>query len=131
MSIDLYLAPPLLVGNEGMPGAPLLHLHLAIDASTGEVIGLGEIDWGSVQGFSDVRISELTGQIHSLGLGPAVRVIAVQGTYNEPFGPKEPGHVIQKFSAVLGIGQDNWKGHGSFTFGPHEVKEVPVKPVKE
>lgn len=132
MSIDLYLAPPLRVGNKGTPGAPLLHLHLAVDAPTGEVTGLGEIDWGSVEGpESEIRIPDLTGQMHSLGYGPAVRVIALQGTYDIPFGPKEPGHLIQEFTAVLVIGDDNWEGRGSFAFGPHKVADAPVTPEEE
>jgi hypothetical protein len=130
MSIDLYLVQ-LLVGNEGEPGAPLLHVSAAVDASTGQITGQAEITRAIEGPESDIRIHGLTGQIHSLGFKDALRVVWLKGRYEVPFPPPAIGSLTQQFSAVLVIGQDGWAGRGSFTFGHHEVPDVPVKSLQD
>lgn len=130
MKAGLYLVKPL-AGNEGMPGAPLLHLELAVYAPTGQITGRGEITQAIAGPESDLRIHGITGQIHSLGLGEARRVVALRGEYEVPFPPPAIGESRKPFSAVLVIGEDDWNGKGSFTYGDHKVDDVPVKPEED
>jgi hypothetical protein len=130
MSIELYLVK-LLVGNEGMPGAPLLHLSTAVDAPTGHVTGQAEITQAIRAPEGHIRITHLKGQLRSLGLEPAVRVLTLKGTYTVSVPPPEIGTYLADFSATLVIGQDSWNGRGSFTYGDHEVTDVPVKVLED
>jgi hypothetical protein len=129
MSIDLYLLK-LLVGNEGMAGAPLLHVSAAVDAPTGQITGQAEITQAIEGPESDIRINDLTGQIHALGFKDALRVVWLKGTYQVPFPPPAIGSLTEQFSAVLVIG-DDWTGRGSFTYGRHHVPDVPVKSLQD
>jgi uncharacterized protein DUF1842 len=129
MAIDLYLVK-LLVGNEGMPGAPLLHLALAVDAPTGHITGQAEITQAIAPPEGIIRINHLQGRIRSLGFGPAVRVVALKGSYVFSFPPPAIGEGVAPFSATLVIAQDEWKGQGSFSYGSREVNDVPVNVCK-
>lgn len=127
MNAGFYLVK-LLVGNQGMPGAPLLHLHLGVDAPTGQVVGEGEITQAT--GGGDIRVQGLKGQIHSLGIGEPRRVVALQGECEGTFPPAAIGEWRKAFSAVLVIG-DDWTGQGSFTCGDEQVDDVPVEPQED
>ncbi len=129
MPIDLYLVN-LLVGNEGMPGAPLLQAHLAVDAPTGHITGQAEISQALPPPHEIVRINNLHGRIRSLGLLPAVRVVSLEGSYTIPFPPPAIGELVVPFKATLIIAQDKWEGRGSFSYGGNEVDDVPVKACK-
>lgn len=126
MAIELYLVN-FLVGNEGMPGAPLLHVAAAVDAPTGHITGQAEITQAIAPPGGLIRIDHLHGRVHSLGFGPAVRVVALKGSYVFSFPPPAIGEVIAQFSATLVIAQEEWTGRGSFSYGGKEVDDVPVK----
>jgi hypothetical protein len=125
MPIDLYLVK-LLVGNEGMPGAPLLHLSLAVDAPTGHITGQAEITQAIAPPGGITRINNLEGHIRSLGLIPAVRVVSLTGSYVFSFPPPAIGQVIEPFWALLVIPQEGWEGRGSFGYGSTEIDDVPI-----
>jgi hypothetical protein len=125
MPIDLYLVK-LLVGNKGMPGAPLLHLSLAVDAPTGHITGQAEVTQAIAPPGGIIRINKLQGHIRSLGLVPAVRVVSLTGSYAVPFPPPAIGHAIEPFWALLVVPQAGWDGRGSFSYGGKEIDDVPV-----
>jgi hypothetical protein len=129
MAIDLYLVK-LLVGNEGMPGAPLLHLALAVDAPTGHITGQAEITQAIAPPGGIIRINNLQGHIRSLGFGPAVRVISLKGSYVFSFPPPAIGEGTAPFSALLIIPQDDWTGRGSFSYGSTDIDDAPVDACK-
>jgi hypothetical protein len=130
MAIELYIVN-LLAGNVGVPGAPILHLGLAVDAPTGHISGRAEITQAVAPPDGVIRINDLHGRIRSLGFGPAVRVVALRGSYIVPFPPPAIGEVVALFSATLVIGQDDWNGKGSFTYGGAEIDDVPVRVCEE
>lgn len=130
MAIDLYLVE-FLVGNEGTPGAPLLHVVAAVDAPTGQINGQAEITQAIAPPEGIIRINDLQGRVHSLGFGPAVRAVSLKGSYVYSFPPPAIGQGTARFSATLVIAQDEWKGQGSFSYGTTEVDDVPVTPVQK
>ncbi len=130
MSIELYLVK-LLAGNVGVPGAPILHLGLAVDAPTGYITGRAEITQAVAPPDGIIRINDLHGRIHSLGFGPNVRVVALRGSYIFAFPPPAIGEGVALFSATFVIAQDNWNGRGSFTFGSTEIDDVPFRVCEE
>lgn len=126
--LDTYQVK-LLVGNENMAGAPLLHLALLVEAETGRIVGRATITQAIAPPNDTIVIGNVTGVIHSMGLPPAHRVVSLQGTYPYVLPPPAIGTVLEEFSATLLIEQNNWNGEGSFSYGGHEVENVPVKPV--
>ena len=129
MPIDLYLVK-LTVGQEGEPGAPILHVQAAVDAPTGHITGQAEITQAIAPPEGVLEITNLTGQLRSLGLGPAKRVVSLTGTAVYYFPPTEPGQAEYPFTASLVIGESDWDGRGSFSYGPHHVEDVTVTPVE-
>jgi hypothetical protein len=125
MAIDLYLVK-FLVGNEGMPGAPLLHVAAAVDAPTGDITGQAEITQAIAPPEGFIRIKHLQGRIHLLALDPFVRVVWLKGSFAFSFPPPAIGEGTAPFSATLVIAHDEWKGRGSFSYGSTEVNDVPV-----
>jgi hypothetical protein len=129
MPIDLYLVK-LLVGDEGTPGAPLLHISAAVDAPTGEITGQAEITQTVDPPEGNIRINDLRGQIHYLGFGEPLRAVALTGSFRYLFPPTQPGQGVGQFSAALVVEEDRWNGRGSFTYGDHKVDDVPVRAVE-
>lgn len=130
MPLGLYLVK-FDVGNEGMPGAPLLHVQAAVDAPTGHITGQALITQAIAPPDGELRVRNLTGQIRSLGLGPAKRVVSLSGEVVYYLPPPEIGAVSLPFSASLVIGENDWDGRGSFSYGDHHVEDVPVKLVQD
>jgi hypothetical protein len=125
---DLYLVK-FLVGEEGTPGAPLLHVAALVDAPTGHISGQAEITQALAPPDDVIRILGLEGRIHSFGLGAPVRGVALTGYYWVPFPPPAVGQMRANFTATLVLeAEGEWKGRGSFTYGGHEVDDVPVTP---
>jgi hypothetical protein len=129
MPIGLYLIK-LNVGNQ-QPGAPILHVQAAVDAPTGHITGQGEITQAIAPPDGELPIKNLSGQIRSLGLGPAQRVVTLTGDCLYYFPPPEIGVAKYPFSATLVVGESDWNGHGSFSYGPHHIENVPVTPVED
>jgi hypothetical protein len=128
MTSDLYLAK-FLVGDEGTPGAPLLRVAAVVDAPTGQISGQAQITQAVAPPEGLIRILGLEGRIHSLGLGKAVRVVALTGYYWVPFPPPAIGQSQAHFTATLVLEDEGeWSGRGSFSYGGHNVDDVPVTP---
>jgi hypothetical protein len=115
------------MGNVGLPGAPVLHVAAVVDAPTGRMAGHAQITQAIAPPGAMIAISDLTGQIRSLGFGESVRVVTLSGTYEYSFPPPAIGTETQDFSATLVLERDEWAGQGSFTYGNHLVDDVPVK----
>jgi hypothetical protein len=130
MPLGLYLIK-LNVGNEGEPGAPILHIQAAVDAPTGHITGQAEITQAIAPPDGELAVKNLSGQIRSLGLGPAKRVVTLTGDVVYYLPPPEIGAVTYPFSASLVVGESDWDGRGSFSYGPHHVEDVPVTPVQD
>jgi len=129
MAIDLYLVK-FLVGNEGMLGAPLLHVAAAVDAPTGDITGQAEITQAVAPPGGIIRIKHFHGHVQLLALDPAVRLVILKGSYVFPFPPPAIGQGTAPFSARLIIEHDEWKGRGSFSYGGTDIDDVPVKVCK-
>lgn len=127
MAIDTYLAN-FLAGNEGMPGAPLLHGSLLVVVPSNLVSGHAEITQAIAPPNDTIRIAELSGRIYPLGFGGGVRVVVLQGTYFQSFPPPAIGEIREQFSAVLVLESEKWEGRAFFTYGGHQVVDVPVVP---
>jgi hypothetical protein len=126
MPIDVYLVK-LLVGNEGMPGAPILHIFAMVDAPTGDISGQAEITQAVARPDGSIRIKDLHGHVRLLAFDPAVRIVTLTGSYTFSFPPPAIGEVIAPFSTTLIIGHDDWNGRGSFSYGATDITDVPVK----
>jgi hypothetical protein len=129
MPIDLYLVK-FLVGNEGMSGAPLLHVAAAVDAPTGDITGQAEITQAIAPPGGIIRIKNFQGRIHLLTLDPAVRIVTLTGSYVFSFPPPAIGEGTAPFSATLVIEHDEWQGRGSFSYGGTDIDDVPVQVCK-
>lgn len=128
MEIDTYLAK-VVVGNQDLPGAPLLHVAALVVVPTGLISGHARITQALPPPNDDVHINNLTGSIHALGFGGGLRVVTLKGTYLQTFPPPAIGEVLEQFSAVLILQTDEWDGVGGFTYGTNHVDDVPVKHV--
>lgn len=112
------------VGNEGEPGAPILHVQALVYAPTGRITGTADITQAIAPPGGDIEIHDLRGEIRYLGYGTsAKRIVALSGF----FSPNKTEPILEPFSASLEI-EDDWKGEGSFKYGTQEVNDVPVTP---
>ncbi|MEW6595901.1 MAG: DUF1842 domain-containing protein [Pseudomonadota bacterium] len=126
--VGLYLIN-LEVGDVGKPGAPIFHLHAAVYAPTGTVHGAGEITQALAPPAGKISVTRVQGQIHYLGLAPPYnRVVSLKGEALVAFPPPAIGTIVEPFEAVMTV-DEHWNGHGSFSWGPHHITNVPVKKV--
>lgn len=124
----LYLIS-LEVGNVGLPGVPIFHLHATVYAPTGTINGAGEITQALPPPAGKTPVTHIHGHIHYLGLTPPYnRVVALKGDALVAFPPPAIGTIVEPFEAVMTV-DENWNGHGSFSWGPHHITNVPVKKV--
>lgn len=130
MPLSLYLVK-FNVGQEGEPGAPILHVQAAVDAPTGHITGQAEITQAIAPPDGVLQVRNLTGQIRSLGFGPAKRVVSLTGDVTYYLPPPAIGQVQYPFTASLVIDENDWDGRGSFSYGPHHVEDVVVTPVQD
>ncbi len=124
-NIGLYPVD-LIVGEEGTPGAPILHLSLLVNATNGKVAGHARITQSVAPPLGDVEVSNVTGQIHGAGLGGVTRLLSLQG---EAYISAPPPIILtytEKFTASIAVNND-WTGEGGWARGPQEVDHVPVK----
>jgi hypothetical protein len=125
--LDLYTVQ-CTAGNVGVPGAPILHLHLLVHAATGKVSGQASITQAIAPPGGNIIIHNLTGQVRKLGFGhgPITQVVALEGVYTQ-LGPPPTEYVIQlKFTAHFAT-DSHWNGRGGFEYGPHHIEGVPIK----
>jgi hypothetical protein len=127
MPIDLYLLK-FELGNLDLPGAPVLHVSAAVDAPTGTLTGQAEITQAIDPPAGDIRINDLQGKILSF---PSGRVIVLRGTYRFSFPPPAIGEGTAKFEAAVFLDGKEWQGEGWFTYGGHDVENVPFTLVTE
>ena len=117
------------LGDENMPGAPLLHFSLVVVSATGKVAGHAVISQAIAAPYDEKQISNVTGQIHATGLGPITKIVALEGTYTYSAPPPAIGTFQMPFQAHFGI-DDSWNGKGGFTCGATKVENAPVKKVQ-
>lgn len=113
-------------GNEGTPGAPVLHLSLLVNAVTGKVTGHGtQTQAVSPPGDKiDINISE--GKIRATGLGEINKVMALKGSAVVSLPPPAIGSYLAPFEAHFGL-YENMDGAGGWTLGTTDVDNVPIK----
>ena len=105
-ALNAYLVR-FVMGNVGLLGAPVLHVAAVVDAPTGRLAGHAQISQAIAPPGGMIVISDLTGQIRSLGFGESVRVVTLTGTYECSFPPPAIGSATQSFSATLVLEQDD------------------------
>lgn len=130
MAIDFYLVK-LLVGREGVAGAPLLHVFGGVDAPRGQITGKGEITQAIEPPEGELWINDLHGTVEQFPIEPdPLRVVKLTGTFIRYFPPPQIGQVTEEFSATLLIGESSWDGIGTFTYGRAKIENVPVRELK-
>jgi hypothetical protein len=117
----------LTAGNCGMPGAPILRMALMIDPADGTVQGKGEITQTLAPPYGELSVSNITGQVRSMGFGPATQALALKGTIFTTLKPPAIGTMEIPFSAFF-VTDNDWVGNGYFNYPPHDVTDVPIAP---
>lgn len=116
-------------GHVGLPGAPILNFSLVVEAASGKVSGHAVIHQAIAPPYGVKNINNVTGQIRYTGYGQYTKVVALKGTYNEPFPPPAIGFSEVPFEAHFSINED-WIGNGGFSCGQLDVNDVPVTNLK-
>ncbi len=116
----------LIAGNIDLPGAPVLNLALLYNPEAGALTGEALVTQAIAPPNGHVVIRPVSGAVHGLGLGGATRVFNLSGEYTVSVPPPAIGTYLAKFTAVFST-DNNWNGHGSFTYGNHTVTNVPIK----
>ena len=76
-AIGLYFVKAV-VGNVGTPGAPIVNLALTVQAASGHVSGIAEINQAVVGGQHRFPV---TGQIYQTGFGPNQQLVSLSGEF--------------------------------------------------
>jgi hypothetical protein len=126
--IGLYLVNGI-AGNEGKPGAPLLHFSLLVNVTTGAITGHAEQTQAVPPPGDKIVISNITGRLRHTGLGKFTQIVYLEGSAVISFPPPAIGSYLEPFNAHFAI-DDEWNGVGGWTLGATSVDNVPVKPVK-
>ena len=111
------------MGNAGMPGAPIANFSLVVVPSTNSVSGTVEIK--QALGSHGSIIVNVSGEIRATGYGKVTKVVSLTGKYVQVATPPAIGAYLANFSAHLAIDND-WNGQGGFSYGTHDVENVPV-----
>ena len=113
-------------GNgQPMPGAPILHLTLGVNAPTGQVNGSAEITQALPPPYGSISIPQVTGQVLHTGFGTDTLLVHVTGEYVVSVPPPAIGSYLAKFSAALAVDQ-GWDGKGTFSYGTHTLTDCAV-----
>lgn len=113
-------------GREGMPGAPLLHFQLLVNAATGAITGQAEQTQAVAGPASSITIPNVTGILHHTGLGKVTQVVALKGEAVITVPPPAIGAYLAPFNASFAI-DNRWNGVGGWTLGNTKVEDVPVE----
>ena len=118
----------LVAGNLGLPGAPILNLAVLYNSDPIDATLSGEavITQAVPPPYGRIAVHGVHGPVHGLGLGGATRVFTLTGQYFQSFPPPAIGVMEQHFTATF-VTDNNWQGHGTFTYGGHVVANVPIK----
>ncbi len=122
--VGLYLVK-LVVGNVGTPGAPIVSLALTVDAPSGHVSGIAEINQAIIGGQHRFPVQ---GNIYHTGLGQDQLLVALHGQFVASVPPPAIGAFLVQFRAGLVVDK-SWNGHGGFDYLNTHVDNVPVKNV--
>ncbi len=114
------------IGNVGMPGAPIAHFSLVVNAASGTVSGMVEITQAIDSKPIEVKV---TGNIRYTGYGEVTKIVSLNGEYVVSVPPPAIGSYLEKFTAYMDINNE-WNGTGGFTYGNQKVDDVPVKSEK-
>ena len=118
----------LVAGNLGTPGAPVLNLALLYnpDSTPASLSGEAVITQAIAPPNGRIVIHGVHGPVHGLGYGKETRVFSLKGTYWQSFPPPAIGQIQEEFTATF-VTDNNWQGHGTFTYGGQTVANVPIK----
>ncbi|MGA7830869.1 MAG: DUF1842 domain-containing protein [Terracidiphilus sp.] len=116
----------LVVGNVGLPGAPIVHLTLAISDS-GTVGGMAKITQ-AIAPPNDSHTFPVTGKCYHTGLGKDTLLIALEGEFITCFPPPAIGCFLTQFHASLAVNPGTFIGEGGFSYANTHVENAPVKP---
>jgi hypothetical protein len=108
----------------GAPGAPRMTYCLLIAASTNNVTGHVVVTQAVQGSNSDIPVM-VTGKLR-YSLPPLGTVITLEGTYVYTLPPPAIGSFREEFTAALFLSEKG-DGQGNFTYGGHDVGNVPVK----
>ena len=122
--IGLYFVKAV-IGNVGMPGAPIVNLALTVQAASGHVSGIAEISQAVIGGQHRFPVS---GQIYQTGFGPNQQLVALSGEFVYSVPPPAIGSFLAQFTASLAVDQA-WNGWGGFNYLNVHVDKAPVKAV--
>ena len=128
MPIDLdflYLLKGI-AGNEGVPGAPLLHFYLTVNSETGAVTGHAKQTQAIPPPNNVIPIDNIKGRLRNLGLGSYIKVVYLEGRAIVSLPPPAIGELVLPFEAIFVFNND-WKGKGSWSIGNKHVDDVPVE----
>ncbi|WP_437678272.1 DUF1842 domain-containing protein [Sorangium sp. So ce429] len=113
------------IAGSDIAGAPRLHFDLLVVTSTGKVSGHVAITQALPLPGGNISVT-VTGQVRGAGLGPITQLVVLSGTYLQPFPPPAIGEVTEQFNAHFAV-DAHWQGRGGFTYGGHDVDDVPVR----
>ena len=120
--VKLKVAPG---GGSPLPGAPVLHLTLGVNAPTGQINGSAEITQALPPPYGAVSIPQVTGQVLHTGFGQDNLLVHVSGEYVVSVPPSAIGSYLAKFSAALVV-DGSWNGKGTFSYGTHTLTDCTV-----
>jgi hypothetical protein len=123
--IGLYLVKGV-AGNVGLPGAPLLHFMLGVNAVTGQATGHAKQTQAVAAPYNDIPITIKAGHVQSTGLGKYTKVVWLAGEGFVSFPPPAIGSYLVPFTAHFAV-DDHWNGVGGWSLGAHHIENVPVK----
>ncbi|MBN2526423.1 MAG: DUF1842 domain-containing protein [Deltaproteobacteria bacterium] len=96
-----------------MPGAPILHLSLLVDAPTGSVTGHAMLAQAVAPPYGEIKITNITGHLQSTGFGKYTKVVALKGEALISFPPPAIGSYLELFSGHFAINDRQPYIHGS------------------
>jgi Domain of unknown function (DUF1842) len=126
--IGLYLVNGV-AGNEGTPGAPVLHFSLLVNAATGTITGQAVQTQAVPPPGDKIVVGKITGIVRSTGFGHFTKIVALEGHAVISMPPPAIGSYLAPFSAHFAI-DDKWNGTGGWTLGNTDVNNVPVKAIE-
>ena len=113
------------IAGSDIVGAPRLRFDLLVVASTGKVSGHVSITQALPLPGGNINVT-VTGQVRAAGLGPITQLVALSGTYQHPLPPPSLAILTEHFDAHFAV-DARWQGRGGFSYGGHDVNDVPVR----
>ncbi|WP_296943298.1 DUF1842 domain-containing protein [uncultured Massilia sp.] len=111
------------LGNVGLPGAPVASLALVVTPASRKITGYVEITQATQGGNYSGPVQ---GTMFSTGLGEVTQVAALTGMIHAD----GPMPIEIPFEAHLAITKD-WTGTGGFSYANVHVDHVPLKMISQ